>query len=353
MPRKIKKANKYMKFQNTRTGDIKASKPSLLIATIWICFPGAAFSANQISEEELLKLEYAKSAEVWSKDSRVLSEHSALTRFPVLAYAKALDAEESVIAEPTSQKTNLSSGVVAPATDIALAASALGGSQSTGGTIGNAATIVAVAGIGLNVLNAIFSSNENASSRRYSLWRMKSPSLYLVRSETDNKGETLETSHAKVTEIMRSIKPFDCDVTINRFGRDLVGAAHKDASYSRSIVCADDEARAKRAILVDRPVIESRVISSFRYNQEKETLPRSVSMIEFYSLDRMRYTNMLGIPEIDEEQQKHLGRLAYEKAKDFIPPEWTAVYTAPNPKGVWAVFVARNGVTIEFPMPKS
>lgn len=342
-----------MKFQNTRTGDIKASKPSLLIATIWICFPGTAFSANQISEEELLNLEYSKGAEVWSKDSRVLSEHSALTRFPVLAYAKALDAEEKALTESVNKESNLSSGVVTPATNIALAATALGGGKyPTGGTIGNVATVVAVADIGLNILNSIFSSNENSKYRRDRLWEMRSPSLYLVRSETDNKGETLETSHAKVTEIMRSIQPFDCDVSINRFGEKWIGAARKELFYVRNIVCADDEARVKRA-LFGGPMTNDRLIQSFRYIQENETPPRSVSIIGLHSLDQMRYTTMLDIQEADDEQQKQLGRLAYEKAQNFIPPEWTAVYTAPNPKGVWAVFVARNGVTIEFPMPKS
>lgn len=77
------------------------------------------------------------------------------------------------------------------------------------------------------------------------------------------------------------------------------------------------------------------------------------SIIKIAAIDKMKYAKMLGLPEGDDSQKANLGRIAYEKAKDTIPPDWTAVYTAPNSKGEWAVFVARNGVTIEFPMPKS
>lgn len=51
------------------------------------------------------------------------------------------------------------------------------------------------------------------------------------------------------------------------------------------------------------------------------------------------------------ENDKNMGRLAYERVRDRLPADWTVVFTAPNEAGKWTVYVARNGVIDAFDAP--
>lgn len=319
---------------------------AVLLAGVAVLNVNGVFAVDKFTEEELTELEYKNG----TGNFEIMRKERVLARFPVLAYVEAFNAEEKYVATLEQKKdVDLMKGVETSAAIATSPVFVAGGVNSTTGAIGNAATVIAAAGIGLNILNAIFSTDVERKARFEQLYNMKSPSFYLVRIDPETKGDEDLIAIQRKANGLALVLPFDCKVTANILGEKGAGAANKNHFYMRNIMCADD--RTERTSLFERRP-EYRNVTSIRYDQFQDP-NGSVSIIGLYAIDKMKYTKMLGIPEADDDQKALLGKIAYERAKDVIPPDWTAVYTAPNTKGEWTVFVARSGVTIELPMPKS
>lgn len=328
---------------------------AVLLAGMAALNVNGVFAADKFTEEKLTELEYKNGQS--SENMRLLTKDESLVRFPVLAYAEAFGAEiqsqtdQRIKEEAPGLLDGVGQAALATASPVMIApVEALGGFNPV-------LTAVTVTAIGLNILKIASHKNVSADVRRDEIEKMQHPSFYLVKTDQETDGdESLQSVYIKMNALVSHL-PFDCQSAVNRLGESAAGFGKPNHTYRRTYICNYRDSDYGFFDSAHRGV---RYATSFRTEgvsvfDEKGQMkfPGSASIISFHALDKMKYAKMLGIPEGDDSQKAHLGKIAYEKAKDVIPPDWTAVYTAPNSKGEWAVFVARNGVTIEFPMPKS
>ncbi|MDO9190911.1 MAG: hypothetical protein Q8K01_08475 [Sulfurimicrobium sp.] len=301
--------------------------------------------AAKFTDEELTAMALKNGAK---NKGEINSREFVFSLNPALVYAEAFNTEEKSLATPETKDADMVKGVEAAATTVATSPFFVaGGVNSATGAIGNAATVVAVAGVGLNYISSMF--NAGNRQRGNAMRALNKPSFYLTRLVADvNNDDKLKAIQAEAIQVAATL-PFACEPAANFLGEKAPSTIIPGILHYRDVFCGYDSNN--KEVEVDSPRKEIRSIKSVRFYQPYG-IEEAVNVIDLSSLDSLRYTAMLGIPEADSEQEKQLGRLAYEKANPFIPPDWTAVYTAPNSKDEWAVFVARNGVTMEFPVVK-
>lgn len=121
----------------------------------------------------------------------------------------------------------------------------------------------------------------------------------------------------------------------------FVGAAYGSYSYTRKFVCGyrNGEVVAEKDAGVE---VKDLAVVSFTSGEPRVRFSLS-------NLPQMaRMGQVLGMAA-----DRNMGMRAYETVRERIPPEWTAIITAPNANGDMTVFVAQDGQRYEFtPIPQ-
>lgn len=222
-------------------------------------------------------------------------------------------------------------------------------STALGSPTSNASGNLAVASAGLAILNLFFAGD---GGRYEALKSLKNPALYLV-SETDlSKLDWKQDGDKETRDAMwrgssyLQTLPLGCDPA--RFHgkgyRGVIGAL-RGVAHEREFVCGFAEGE----MLGFFDSKEQKPLSAIQIADQK----RIVTLIQLDQLDKMKYMpKLLGFNPEDQSQVHRAGIFAFEKVKPLLGTEWTAIYTGPNASGTWAVFVSRDDVTMELPLPK-
>ncbi len=113
----------------------------------------------------------------------------------------------------------------------------------------------------------------------------------------------------------------------------FVGPAFGVYSYTRKFVCGYGAGET----VADKDAPEE--VKDFAVVAFTSGSPR----VRFSLSNLPRMAQVLGVAP-----DKNMGWKAYEKVRDRISPEWTAIIAAPNQNGEMTVFVAQDGKTYEF-----
>jgi hypothetical protein len=187
-------------------------------------------------------------------------------------------------------------------------------------------------------------ANEAKANEKRRLLPIMTPSIHFVRWAPGVEEREELYAATKADAAFVSGLGLDCEPALphGNGSTAFVGAARRDANYTRKYVCgykagekvADDE--------IENGV-KDYTVSAFSIG---DSLAR-FSLSNLPAMSKLKAALGRGTFDLDRE----LGRVVYEKVKDNVGPEWTIVFTAPNERGSMAVFVARNGVIAEFPLP--
>lgn len=117
----------------------------------------------------------------------------------------------------------------------------------------------------------------------------------------------------------------------------FMGAAYGVYNYTRKFVCGYGEGE---VVAEQDAGVEVKDLAVVSFTTGEPRVRFSLS-----NLPQMaRMAKLLGA-----QSGQDMGMLAYEAVREHIPPEWTAIITAPNANGEMTVFVVQDGQRFEFP----
>lgn len=329
---------------------------ALVAALLGACVLTGEATAAPLPEDQLAALERANVVK-----GGVPGWDFLFKRFPQFGYVAAYDPEYAAAksAAPSVAKAdeepmrlasyspdNSAKQGYSRASDAAAFGSAatapLSGSMVPGAPAHVVGGALAVASIAFDVLAFFSSGNVDDNIRNSFLKELAAPSLYLVK-----RGGALKDDDARYAEIVAGQKMMqsfgiDCEPARWHSSRDgSVGGITPGVTYNRFYTCGY---KGDQTVSFFDHVDELRV-----HKVASVSDGTSWQMIILSRLDAMKQMpNELGLPA---DKMKDSGRVLYEKIKDKVGPEWTALYTAPGADGKWHVYAAREDIVREFDAP--
>ena len=335
----------------------------LLVAGLWcVAATARAGATGPLPEEQLNALEQATfSAGV------ALPWNRLVTRFPYYAYfqlfheqytaAKAAARTAATLAAnpPEDPATPLAAPANVPGPDptgfskaaaatsgLAMGLSPIKGAMVAGISANTASNALIGASIALDILSFIGRDTNDADNRYKTLAELKSPSLYLLKSS-----ETMKTSadfYAEIVSGQQMLAAFALQCEPARWHDErpaAVGYRIGGVAYNRTYFCGYGPE--------ESPGFFGFLKEIKRYSVIAPSNAPAIAIARLEALDKMKHMpRLLGLPE---DQMKEAARVLYEKIKDKVPPEWTAVFTATGKDGGWHVYAASNNYVVEFPSP--
>ncbi len=338
--------------------------PKAAVALLGVCLLTSEVTSAPLSEEQLATLEKGNAR---SSSGVQPSWDKLITRFPQLAFLAAFDtacAAAQSASTPTaatgdggmvrlapdnagsaSTSTNDAARGYGRTSDAAAFASATTTTMNGGMVPGMPAHMVggalAVASIGFNVLQFFSGGTLDDKIRASSIKDLNAPSLYLLKTGGLLKDDAARYAQIVADQTMIQSFGLKCDPARAHQSRDAtVGGALQGIEYTRFIFCGFD------------PEEEVSYFSANEMRGHKVvsvTGGSSLQVVYFTRLDEM--DKMPAVLGLQKGQMREAGRVLYEKIKDKLDPQWTALFTAAGADGKWHVYVARNNVIGEFESP--
>jgi hypothetical protein len=292
-------------------------------------------------EERLAKAE--------ARHVRNLSRNSKAGEFwiaPWLAYFETFDLARAALAKDGPQTTGAGPSALpnGHALDIAWAGAMQGSWMARPGSAASANWTYAAGALLLLDLLAADTANQQAYAKieKQRMPQLLTPSIHFVKKapgaiERRNGYDTILEGDAMIRGLDLECRPSILNGANE--GLYFVGGIGPDRNYYRLYACglgAEETLNEKTAM----DEVRTLVVNAYK---DYEPLLR----ISLTDLPRMSHMKRI-LGAVDERE---MGRLAYERVKNNVPPDWTVVFSAPNRVGEWRIFVARAGVVDEFLPP--
>jgi hypothetical protein len=324
---------------------------ALLHAEIVLAAP---WEGPRLTEDQLRDIDTSPSNR-GRKDLKPLSFKTVAQNELHFSYIAAFQKQEPETRVISERGSNSEAGI-----NPLLAAAAVDGAMNGIATPRNDALFAL--GVGLDVLSWMArdrTAEQLKNALKKDMDNFTHPSLWLVkiREPEIRSGERVdlgfEQYDSKLLEVFSTDQafvlswPFKCDQgyyrATNPFGmRGPSGSYEPGVAYSRFFLCGIDDLDIGYGQANDEGV-------KLLTQRTAEDI-----WITRYMMKRLDQTTWVQKAlDLPTDKINFAAQELYKRLKPMLDDEWFAVYSAPNRDGEWKVYVARNSIVIEYPLPST